>query len=69
MLTEFKHGVLLEVVLLSKVGKFTIWEFLPESASCNLVNTVLAAINKKEKVGGIFFDSIFTRTLLVKLYI
>jgi hypothetical protein len=24
MLTEFKHGVLLEVVLLSKVGKFTI---------------------------------------------
>jgi hypothetical protein len=27
-----------------------------ESASYNLVNTVLAAINKKEKVGGIFFD-------------
>ena len=27
-----------------------------ETASYNLINTVLAAINSKEKVGGIFFD-------------
>jgi hypothetical protein len=27
-----------------------------ETASYHLINTVLAVINKKEKVGGIFFD-------------
>jgi hypothetical protein len=31
MLKEFEHGVLLVVVILSKVGKFSVWEFLPES--------------------------------------